>query len=186
MRYGTVTGVQTCALPISGLSLWCLARSNWRRSGVSYILLAVCVYWSKDAVWAGFIAPPVMTLEASLLTSIASPLYGEPWQSVGNVLFHEKGREMVILKGCSVLDHVGPAVLGAVGLSALMGGCVSTGWRVAALCALVVIAANVTRILAMMYSDMWHAAVHGPQGSAVFSVGLTAVTLLVSGLAARR
>ena len=136
-------------------------------------------------VWAGLIAPTVMALEAALLAGLASPLYGESWGYAGNVLFDANGREMVILKGCSVLDHVGPAVLGAVGLSALMGGCVSTGWRVAALCALVVIAANVTRILAMMYSDMWHAAVHGPQGSAVFSVGLTAVTLLVSGLAAR-
>jgi hypothetical protein len=170
--------VSTTWAALGVLGLCCLRRLGAEARGAGWLLIGLSVFFLKDRLWAGFVAGALLEVEAATLHAVASPLIGSVERS-GNLLLLADGRDLLILRDCSLLSLMGPSLLGVVALRRLLAPEVRTLGATLLVTAAFVIVANVLRLAAMAYSAELYAIVHDGYGRTVFSAVMTAGVVLL-------
>lgn len=156
----------------------CLRRLGVEARGAGWLLIALSVFFLKDRLWAGFVAGALLDLEAATLHAVAGPVIGSV-ERTGNLLLLADGRDLLILRDCSLLSLMGPSLLGVVALRRLLAPEVRTIGATLLITVAFVIVANVLRLAAMAYSAELYAIVHDGYGRTLFSMAMTAGVVLL-------
>ncbi|WP_193172603.1 hypothetical protein [Nisaea nitritireducens] len=147
---------------------WSFGKGDRFKRYAGIMLIGTSVYLLKDSVWAGFVAQAVLDLEAWAIASIHDLVAG-PALARGNVVSLADGRTLVILRDCSVLNLVAPAVLSVMALRRLLHESRTGIWPFVAAISLFVLVLNTIRLTGMAYSPELYDVLHNGVGEDIFA-----------------
>ncbi|MGI9485204.1 MAG: hypothetical protein ACR2RF_04815 [Geminicoccaceae bacterium] len=177
MMVSTVRSFAWVGIALIGLHCWRRCPDHGKAAGS--ILLALAIYGLKGTIWQGVLAFPVMAMEASVLAALISPLQGEAIAD-GHAVQLADGRTLVILRDCSVLNLLAPAILAMLGVRQMLGHR-SQGLLVPMLTLTVLVTlTNLGRLFGMAYSPEAYVFFHDGLGGDISVALIASFTVMIA------
>lgn len=145
-----------------------------RTGPLLFVALALCALWSSVGVkWA---ALPLTTAEASIVAALVSLLRDDVVQ-MGNVV-GTADHSIVLMTACSTLEGLPKALLGVVAIACTADRMpIRRHYAAVAIVAVLYAAANIVRLMTMVWSQPMFEIAHGPIGANIFDAATTMLVL---------
>lgn len=166
-----------CGLIVVGMAL--LPIADAREKTLFALLMATSLWIGADSGWRGLISGAIVSAEAKVMAALVNTMIQEA-TAFGNFVELADGRQLVVLRNCSIVYLLGPAVIVGIGLTAIVNGKAMRVPYIVSAILLFLLLINFARLLAMAHSDQAYAFAHDGLGATLFLIASYCGPVIIS------